>query len=181
MEAPVQKGEQLWSGEGIAIWATDLADKLILEFDDASVGEVAYAVQMLLRRHALNSSFLERLEDGSFLIRRVEPLPLELVAESAPGQTSLLFRGSTGEALGRDQLLAVDGVSAKRVEMMEDLVIHAARSLRAHLTLHGVDHLRLVMRFGITGDGACLAQVVNPRNCDLGTTDMVRLANLLGG
>lgn len=181
MEAPVQKGERLWSGEGIAIWATDQEERLILAFDDPSVCEAAHAVQLLLRRHALNSSFLERLDSNSFLIRRVEPLPLEVVAESIPGETRIVFQGLTGDALSPEEVLALEGLSPKRVEMMEDLVMHAARSLRAHLTLHGVDHLRLVMRFGVTADGACLPQVVNPRNCDLGTTDMEQLANILGG
>ncbi|MFZ5825795.1 MAG: hypothetical protein ACOY94_15970 [Bacillota bacterium] len=181
MEVPVQRVEQLWAGEGIAIWATDQAGRLILEFDDEAVCEAACGIQALLKRHALNSSFLERLDRRSLLIRRVAPLGLQAVVESSPGETRLTYQGTDGQPLSPEEAKAVEGVSAKRLEMMEDVATHAARSLRAHLTPHGVERLRLTVRFGVAEDGTCLPQVVNPLNCELGTTDMERLANLLGG
>lgn len=181
MEEPIRREQRLWTGEGIAIWATNWADRLILEFDDEAACEVACRIQALLKKHALTSSFLERMDGRSLLIRRVEPLGLQAVADSSPGETRVTFAGTDGQPLSPDEAKQVDGVSAKRLEMMEDVATHAARSLRAHLGLHGVERLRLIMRFGLTDDGACLPQVVNPLNCDLGTTDMERLANLLGG
>ncbi|MFZ5817322.1 MAG: hypothetical protein ACOY93_18825 [Bacillota bacterium] len=181
MEVPVQRGERLWAGEGIAVWATDRPSRLILEFEQEGVCEAAVRLQGLLKRHALTSSFLERLDGRSILIRRVEPLGVEAVAEAGHGSTRVTFQGSGGRSLTPEEAKAVPGMSARRLEMMEDHAAHAARSLRAHLQPQGVEQLRLTVRFGLTDDGACLAQVINPLNCELGTTDMERLANLLGG
>lgn len=169
MEGPVQRGEQLWSGEGISIWTTDQAERLILQFEEERVCEVACRIQALLTKHALSSSFLERLDSRSVLFRRVEPLPVQAVVEATAGDARLTFQGD------------VDGMPKARLAMMEDVAVHAARSLRAHLSLHGIERIRSVVRFGLTSDGACLLQVVNPLNCDLGTTDMERLADMLGG
>lgn len=181
MEDPIQRGERLWSGEGIAIWNTNQAERLILEFDEVAPCEAACRLQALLKKHALTSSFVERLDSRSLLIRRVEPLSLQVVVETSPGQTKLAFHGTDGQPLKPDEAKAMPGVSAKRLEIMEDVATHAARSLRAHLTPQGVESLRLALRFGITDDGTCLPQVVNPLTCDLGTTDMEQLVHLLGG
>jgi len=175
----VKRGNRLWSGEGIALYETDLADRLMLEFEDEAVCEAAYRIQTLLRRHVLNSSFEERLGGRTFLIRRVEPLDVEVVAEAEPGEVRLAFAGAGG-TLTREQALAALGRQS-RLEKMEDVGAHAARSLRAHLSLRGIDRLRLRLRFGITADGTCLLQVVNPLGCDLGTNDMRKLTALLGG
>lgn len=178
----MEKGERLWSGEGIAIYATDQAEALVLEFQAAEVCEAAYRLQALLKSHTLSSSFLERLDSRSFLIRRVEPLPVQLAAEAEAGTVRLeLQRTADGGPLSREEALQEPGLSPKRLERMEDVATHAARSLRAHLSLQGVERLRMALRFGITHDGACLMQVVNPLVCDLGVTDMGRLAQLLGG
>lgn len=181
MDVPVQRAERLWAGESIAIWATDQAGRLILEFDEAAACEAACRIQALLKRHGLSSSFLERLDRCSLLIRRVEPLNLRVAVESSPGKTNLTFQGTDGQVLSPEEAKAVEGISAGLLEMMEDVAIHAARSLRAHLAPHGVERLQLTVRFGVADDGTCLPQVVNPLNCELGTTDMEQLADLLGG
>ena len=182
MEGPVEKGERLWAGEGIAVYATDQAEALILEFEAAAACEAAYQMQALLQKHTLSSSFLERLNSRSFLIRRVEPLSVQVAAEAEAGEVRLeLQRAGDGQPLSREEALQEPGLSPKRLERMEDVATHAARSLRAHLSLQGVERLRIPLRFGLTHDGACLLQVVNPLGCDLGTTDMGRLAQLLGG
>lgn len=182
MEGPVVQGERLWAGEGIAIYATDQAEALILEFEAADACEAAYQLQALLKKHTLSSSFLERLTSRSFLIRRVDPLPVQVSAEATAGEVRLaLQRAADGEPLSREEALAEAGLKPTHLERMEDAATHAARSLRAHLSLQGVERLRMPLKFGLTHDGACLLQVVNPLGCDLGTTDMGRLAQLLGG
>lgn len=181
MEVPLERGERLWAGEGIAIYATNLEERLILAFDDPAVCAAACQIQSLLKKHALTSSFMERLDGRSLLIRRVAPLGLQLAATASPGESQLAFQSTDGRPLTPDEARQVDGVTKSRLEMMEDVAVHAARSLRAHLLPHGIEQLRFIARFGLTSDGACIMQVTNPLNCDLGTTDMQRLANLLGG
>ncbi|MBP2019446.1 hypothetical protein J2Z79_002885 [Symbiobacterium terraclitae] len=174
----VRKGERLLVGEGMAVWAADKPGGLILEFADEAVCEAAFRIQQLLERHAVPTGFVERLGSRILLARRLELLPVEVVIEAAPGQVDVAFRagGRTLDRAEAESLLTPD-----RLERIEDLAAHAARSLRAHLSLRGIAHLRARLRFGLTEDGACLLQVVNPLECELGSTDMRQVAELLGG
>lgn len=178
MADPVQKGERLRAGEGVAVWATGQPGGLILEFDDETVCEVAFRIQQLLARHAVPSSFAERLGSRMFLIRRLDLLPVEVLTEAGPGEVAVSFCAG-GRILSRAEAEAL--LARGRVERIEDLAAHAARSLRAHLSLRGIAHLRARLRFGLTEDGTCLLQVVNPLECELGSTDMGQVAELLGG
>lgn len=181
MEGPVQKGERLWVGEGIAIFATNRAERLILTFEEAAVCEVAYLIHRLLKRHTLSSSFLERLDSRSFLLRRVDPLPIDLVVEAGLGESQVNLIASGGRQLTREEAARETGLLLARVDSMTDAATHAARALRGYLSLRGIDQLRLVTRFGLADDGTLLLQVINPLNCDLGTDRMAELAELLQG
>ncbi len=178
MTDPVLKGERLWAGEGVAVYATDRADRLILEFADETAGEAAFRIQELLRRHALATSFEERLTGRCFLIQKVTPLTVEVAAEAAPGEVNLTFLEG-GREISRAEAEA--SLTPQRMDRVEDAALHAARSLRAHLSLRGVQRLALRMRFGLTDEGACLMQVINPLECRLGSDDMNEVAALLGG
>jgi len=174
----VQTGERLWAGEGMAVWGTDHPGCLILEFEDEDVCEAAFRIQQLLASHAVPSSFVERRGGRMFLVRRLELLPVEVLTQAGPGQVDVAFCAG-GRTLSREEAEA--RLKPDRRERMEDLAAHAARSLRAHLSLRGIAHLRARLRFGLTEDGTCLLQVVNPLECELGTTDMRQVAELLGG
>lgn len=181
MEVPVQKGVQLWSRDGITVYATDVAGKAIMEWEDPLAFEAACRLNDLLKRHALASNFLARHQSRSILVRQLDLLNFIVTAEASPGDSSVRFTEPNGRLVERAELLTIDGLNKDRVEMMEDVAAHAVRSLRAHLLPSGVTNLRLNLHFGLTADGACLLQVINPLVCDLGTTDMEGLANLLGG
>lgn len=180
MEVPVQRGSRLWTGDGLAIYATDVAGKAIMEWEDPAACAAAHRLNDLLKRHALATNYVERYDRQALLVRQVEPLPFHVMAEAKQGDSTARFAGPDGP-LERHDLKKINGVTKARVEMMEDVAAHAARSLRAHLMPRGIEHLRLHLQFGLADDGACLLQVVNPLVCDLGTTDMEGLANLLGG
>jgi len=178
MADPVQKGERLRAGEGMAVWGTGQPGGLILEFENESVCEAAFRIQQLLERHAVPSNFVERQGSRMFRVRRLELLPVEVLTEAGPGQVAVAFCAGS-RPLDRAEAEAL--VTRDRLDRMEDLAAHAARSLRAHLSLRGIARLRARLRFGLTEDGACLLQVVNPLECELGTTDMGQVAELLRG
>lgn len=181
MEIPVERGERLWSGDGLVLYATDHAGQQIMAWDDAATYQAALRLNDLLKRHALATNLLEVLDGQAMLVRELQPFNLTVTAEASLGDSSVVFSGPNGRLDTIDEVLAIAGVNKRRVEMMGDAAAHAARSLRAHLSPHGVERLRLTLTFGVTHDAACLLQVVNPAVCDLGTTDMEGLANLLGG
>ncbi|BAD41843.1 hypothetical protein [Symbiobacterium thermophilum] len=178
MEEPVLKRERLWAGDGLAVHATDRADRLILEFEDETVCAAALRIQEILVGHGLATSFAARFTSRSFLIRKVQPLPVEVAAEAGPGEVRLAFRDGDRE-LSREEAEAA--LTPERLERIEDAALHAARTLRAHLSLRGVERLQLRMRFGLTEEGACLMQVMNPLECRLGSEDMKEVLALLGG
>lgn len=177
MEEPIEKGEQLFQGDGWQVWATNQAGLALVEWSDEHLCEVAFRLQALLKRHALALNFVERLGSRSLVVRRVEPLAASVVAEVAPGETAVTFIGSDGASLSPEELRKAEGLKPDRIEMMEDAAAHAARSLRAYLK----GPLRIQLHFGRTDEGECLLQVVNPMECDLGTTDWETLADQLGG
>lgn len=181
MEVPVQKGERLWAGDGLAIYATDVPGMAIMEWEDPAVCEAAIHLNNLLKRHALAPNYLGRYDRRSILVRHLEPLNIKVAAEARPGDSSVTFLDSSGRPIAKHEVQRIDGVGKGRPEMIEDVAAHAVRSLRAHLTPHGVKRIRLNMTFGLAADGSCLLQVVNPLVCDLGSTKMEGLANLLGG
>lgn len=178
MEEPVLKRERLWTGAGVAVYATDRADRLILEFADEMACAAAVRIQEILAGHALATSFVARFTSRAVLIRKVQPLPVEVVADAGPGEVRLAFRDGDRE-LSRAEAEAA--LAPERLERIEDAALHAARTLRAHLSLRGVPRLQLRVRFGLTDEGACLMQVINPLECRLGSEDMKEVFALLGG
>ena len=178
MTEPVEKGKRLWSGGGMAVYAADRPGRQIVEFDDETAGEAAFRIQELLARHALSTCFEARLSGRAFLVQKTTPLAVEVQAEAAPGRVDLTFLEG-GREIGREEAEA--RLAPERLQRIEDAAAHAARALRAHLSLRGVERLQLRMRFGLTDEGACLMQVINPLECRLGSEDMQEVAALLGG
>jgi len=178
MTDPVEKRQRLWTGAGMAVYATDRSDRQVVEFEDEIACEVSFRVHERLARHALPTSFEARLTGRSLLVQKTALLPVEVKAEAAPGQVRLTFLDG-GRAIAREEAEAA--LTPERLERIEDAAQQAARALRAHLSLRGVDRLRLHLRFGVTDEGACLMQVINPLECRLGTEDLREAAALLGG
>lgn len=181
MEAEVQKGEQVYSADGWAIYATNDEDLQVMEWEDPCACSLAFSLHRVLRGHALNSNCVSTFSANGLLVRRLKLLDITVVVKTARNDTTLTFLGSGGRALSRGEAEHVNGCKPSRVDVMEDVAAHAARSLRAHLAPLGLTDLELHFQFGISPGGETLLQVPNPLMCSFGNTDYEGLCQQLGG
>lgn len=177
----LQKTDLVLEAEGYKVWQTNDYDIAMLEFDDESTGEVATRLQELVRKHALCTSFMERRGYRTFIVRKLDPLPVRLVARCTAHDTALSYESIQGVPLEMADVIRIPGVTPSRREMMEDTAAHVARSLRAHLLDDGVTEVTVRLEFGLGGQGECVLQMVNPLHCDLGRSTMSELYVQLGG
>lgn len=178
MDQMITKGDLLFRSDGMRIFATQDSGLAVMEWDRPAVCGLAHALHTVLKQHALNTAFLDRLGQHALVVRRADRL--DLVAEATGGRETALrwLRAGDGKEIPEGELTGIPGVKPARVDMMKDAAVHSARSLRAHL--HG-ERLLLRIRFGITDEGDCLMEVPNPLDCDFGSTEYDRLAAQLGG
>lgn len=157
-----EKGALLWAGEGCRLWAAEEPNFAVMTWEEPQSSRLAEGLDQVLRRHALQSHFVRRLDAQSLLVKRLEPLPMRAVARCEAGAVAIRFLGQ--------------GVGPTRLARMEDAATHAVRSLRAHLD----QPFALTLRFGLAADGNCLLQVVDPLECEFGGTYAAVLAQLGG-
>ncbi|HWI53829.1 MAG TPA: hypothetical protein VNT01_16955 [Symbiobacteriaceae bacterium] len=167
----VEKGELQYQAEGWATYATDDDDVQIMQWENVSAGKLAWMWHEMLRRHALSTNALQRLGTASIIVKRLELIDLTVVVKSTTNSTDLTFVGSEGTTMNGKDAKRVPGAKPSRLTTMEDVSLHTARSLRAHLAPLGLHDLELRLRFGIEPGGACLLQVPNPLDCSFGSTD----------
>lgn len=167
----VEKGELQYQADGWAMYATDDDDLQIMEWEDGCAGKLAWMLHEMLRSHALSTNALQRMGDKSILVKRLELIPVTVHVTSTANSTDLKFIGSHGATLTPKEVKQVPLAKASRITVMEDVGLHTARSLRAHLAALGLTDLELNLHFGIEPGGACLLKVPNPLECSFGSTD----------
>jgi len=176
------KSISLYRSADFELFATDVSGVSIMEFADPEAGDLAWRIHEVLCRHTQPTNALERIGPGLLAVRAVDPLMVTVEATAGPRQTQVRFlSGRSQRELEGRALTRVDGVTPTRADVMEDAAAQAARSLRAHLLVHGIHEVTLRLAFGLDADGCMHLQVVNPRECDLGTTDYAALYLWLGG
>ncbi len=173
----VKKMNSLYRRPGCEVWSTDQADVVVMEWESESACRVALSVQTVLRRHAVQTNYLDSFGLASLLVTRIEPLGFAVMVQVAQGETAVTFVGPDGAA----EVQALPDFKQIRLSALEDTAAHAARSLRAHLTPVGVHDLRLHLRIGTGPDNETLFEVINPVECDFGITDPEVLLAQLGG
>jgi hypothetical protein len=181
MEAVLERGDLIYAAEGYELYATNDATLAIAQWKEESACRLAQAMHHLLRRHALSTNFVEVYDPCGLVVKRVEPLPVAVIAQAIRGDAKLEWHGADGTVFTREEVARLPGMKAARLDMMEDTGLQAVRSSRAHLQGSGVACITLELVFGIDAGGACLLQVINPVRCDLGTPDYNLLATRLGG
>lgn len=177
----LEKTDLLSESEGLKVWQTNDYDIAMLEFNDESTGQVVMRLQEIVRKHALSTNFMERRGYRTFIVRKLDPIPVKVVARCSPNDTALSYESSEGVPLEMQDVIRIPGVTPSRREMMEDTTAHVARSLRAHLADDGVTEVTVRLEFGLGGQGECILQMINPLQCDLGDSSMSELYSQLGG
>lgn len=173
------KGDLLFGSDGLAVFATHDPNLALMEWKRREVCALAHTIQRVLKQHALNTTFIDRLGEHALVVRRADRLDLVVEATSGTRESSLRWLSTDGGGeISEGELTGIPGVKPDRVDMMKDAAIHSARSLRAHL--HG-DRLRLRLRFGTTGEGDCLMEVPDPLDCDFGPAPYDQLIVQIGG
>lgn len=175
----LQKGKQVFGAEGWGLFATDDGEYTILEWDDACVARLAWLLQGMLKRHALSTNFVSRYGDRGLVVRDLTPIDLSVVVDAAEHDTKLRFVSRLGREMGRREAERVPGARPSRLAVMEDVALHAARSLRPYLNPLGIHTFTLTFHFGITSGGECLAQVPNPLDCSFGQPDYEAICSRL--
>lgn len=180
MKVPeVNKGDLIYQAEGWALYDTEDSDVQIMEWEDPCAGKLAWTFHELLKRHALSTNAIARVGSGGIIIKRLELIGLTVVVKSTTNNTELSFIGQHGTALTKKEAERVPGAKPSRLSTMEDVTLHTARSLRAHLAAEGHSDLELHLRFGVEPGGACLLQVPDPLSCSFGSTDYESICSLL--
>jgi hypothetical protein len=178
LEYEVQQGIRLTGGEGWDLYATDDPDLALLAFADGYACELAHQLHLMLQRHALSTSLIRRLDSHRLLVRRLELLPLTVVAEATDHEATVRFVDEAGAALNREALRQMPGLTRARPESVADTALHAVRCLRAYLTPL-TPGLSLRLRFGIDAGGACVLAVPNPLECGWGRSVFASLCDRL--
>lgn len=181
MEHWLSKEDLLYSGEGFALYATRNDELAIIEWEQVDACHLAQLLDRTLRSHALGSTFKESVTEREMLVQRVEPTALHMRARAGEEGASAEFVDHSGKVWPLDAAPELDGMKPTRLTYMEDIALHAMRSLRAHFGPLGFDGIELTLRFGVAANGDCLLQVINPVECQLGTTDYAALCAQWGG
>jgi len=176
----INKGDLVYTAEGWSLYQTDDDDVQIMEWDDVCAGKLAWFLHEMIRRHALSTNALQRHGTNGIAVKRLELIPLTVVVRSTANDTEISFVSSHGTAIDKHEAKRVPGAKPSRLTTMEDVALHTARSLRAHLAPMGLSDLGLHLHFGIEPGGACLLQVPNPLECSLGSTDYEKICAQLG-
>lgn len=155
------------------------ADLTLMEWEDAAACDLAYRIHETLRGHALRTNCVERRGEKSLLVKPLTPIPLTVQVAGSRNDTTVTFCGPNGASLSREEALRVPLSKASRIDRMEDAALQAARVLRAHLATDGAAAFRLSLSFGLTSEGECLLQVINPLECQFDTADLATLAGRL--
>lgn len=181
MKQQLSKTDLLRSGEGFTLYATDDDELAIVEWEQADACRLAALLDRMLRSHALGSAFKESLSEQELLVHRVEPTALFMRATTDKEGVKAAFVDESGAVWSFDEAPQLDGMNPKRLTYMQDVALQVIRSLRAHLRPLGFDQIDVTLRFGVADNGNCLLQVINPVECQLGTTDYATLCAQLGG
>lgn len=176
----VNKGEQVYAGEGWGLFASDVEDVAIMVWEDDRVGRFAWCLHQTLRSHALSTNGLQPFGHHGVAVKQLDLLELTLEVRTTHNDTQLTIFGRLGAPLNREEAERVPHCKPTRLATMEDVALHTARTLRAHLAPMGLTDLVLKLRFGIAKGGETLLQVVNPLDCDFGTTDYAELCERFG-
>lgn len=180
MKVPeVNKLELEYQAEGWALYKTDNDDVQVVEWENPAVGRCAWALHQMLRSHALSTNGIAPHGAGGIIVKRLELIGLTVVVRCTANDSALSFEGSTGETLAPREAQRIPNARPGRLATMEDVGLHMARSLRAHLAPQNLHDLELRLHFGIEPGGACLLQVPNPLELSFGTTDYESLCGLL--
>ncbi|MDF2628456.1 MAG: hypothetical protein K0R39_2287 [Symbiobacteriaceae bacterium] len=180
MKVPeVNKLELEYQSEGWGLYSTDNDDVQVMQWENPAVAGCAWGMHQMLREHALSTNGIAQHGASGIIVRRLELLSLTVVVKCTAHDSDLSFLGSTGETLSPKEAQRIPGARPTRLSTMEDVGLHMARSLRAHLAPQGLTDLELRLHFGIEPGGACLLQVPNPLELSLGTTDYEALCALL--
>lgn len=179
MEEMLQKGNQVFRAEGWGLFATDNGDFAILEWDDSETARLAWLLQATLKRHALSTSCVSRYGDRGLVVRDLTPIDLSVVVEATEHETELRLISRLGREVSPKEAQRIPGAKPSRLAVMEDVALHAARSLRPYLSPLGVHQFRLTFHFGITSGGECLARVPNPLECSFGQADYAAVCSRL--
>lgn len=177
----LEKTDLLSETDEYKVWQTNDYDIAMIEYEDEATAQVVMKLQELVRKHALCTNFMERRGSRTFIVRKLDPLPVKLVAHCTLNDTVVSYESAQGVPLEMAEVVRVPGVTPSRREMMEDTVAHVARSLRGHLMDDGVTELTVRLEFGLGGQGECILQMIRPFQCDLGTSNMLALYSQLGG
>lgn len=161
--------DSLYRLPGCEVWSTDQADIAVMEWESEAACRLALSVQTILRRHAVQTNYRDSAGLTSLLVTRIEPLGFAVSVQAAQGETAVSFIGADGKTEAQ--------TSPDLTGVLEDTAAHAARSLRAYLA----SELRLHLSFGIGPAHQTLLQVINPVECDFGSTDPAVLLAQLGG
>jgi hypothetical protein len=180
-EQVVNKMDPVFRGDGWSLYATENSDLQIIEWEDLFACRMAYELHNMLRRHALNTSYVQKYQGRGLVVRRLEYLPLSVLVKATAHDSELSFLREDGTPIPREQLEAVPGAKKNRIAVMEDVGLHTIRSLRAYLAQLDIQELQLRLHFGIGPEGALSLQVPNPLECHFGTTDYQALCDRLCG
>lgn len=181
MQKLITKGDLLYQADGYAVYDTDHPDYTIIEWEQEEACSLALLMHEILKRHALCDSCDGRYGTHSLVTRRLELLPLTVLAHSTRTDTHLTFYDESGKPIDLETVKGIEGCKPARLDYMTDTAAHAARIIRAHLHRDGLEELELKLRFGVATAGDCCLQVVNPLECQLGLTDLDELYTELGG
>jgi hypothetical protein len=177
----VQKGEQVYSAAGWALYATDDENLRIMEWENESVSQLALAIHHMLRGHALSTNFVTEFSSHGLVVKDLDLIDMTVVARATRNDVQLSFLGRAGSVLADGEAERVPHAKPKRLDMIRDVSTHTARCLRAHLSPLGYTDLELHLHFGIASGGETLLQVPNPLECSLGTDDYEALCSQLCG
>lgn len=176
----VNKEDLVYRAEGWDLYQTDDDDVQIMQWENVSATNLAWKIHEMLRRHALSTNALQRFATKGIIVKRLELIDIDVVVKSTANSSDITFVGKQGTTLTPKEAKGVPGAKPTRLTTMEDVALHTARTLRAHLAPQGITDLELHLRFGVEPGGACLLQVPNPLNLSLGSTDYEAIAALLG-
>lgn len=180
MDQMLQKGTQLYGAEGWGLFATDDGAYAVMEWENECAARLAWLIHETLRRHALNTNGVQRYGSRGLLVRDLKMVEVTVVVRATEHDTELTLKGRSGAAIDRDKAARVPGAKPSRVATMEDVALHTARTLRAHLAPLGVNELSMQLHFGIGSNGECLLQVPNPLECSFGDVDDEAICSQLG-
>lgn len=179
-ELELNKGEQLFAGSGWGLFATDDKDLAIMQWEDKCAGRLAWDIHHMLKGHALSTNCVQRFGASGIVVKQLEMLAVTLRVQTTPTDTQITLLGEQGTELERKEAEQLPHVKPTRLATMEDVALHTARCLRAHLAPMGFAELDLRLQFGLAAGGETLLSVPNPLECSFGTEEYEALCERLG-